>query len=126
MTLGGCPLHWVSNLHTEIYLSILEAEYIALSQAMRDLLPFIKLLQEVGTQLNMEFASLTIMHSTLFDDNNGALGLVTSPRKTPRMRHIAVKYHLFREHVSEVKGIMIQRVEFKDQKSDIFTKVLPV
>ena len=118
-------MHWVSNLHTEIYLSILEAEYIALSQAMRDLLPFIKLLQEVGTKLNMEFASLTIMHSTLFDDNNGALGLVTSPRKTPRMRHIAVKYHFFREHVSEVKGIMIQRMESKEHNTDVFTNVLP-
>ena len=39
MTLGGCPLHWVSNPQTDISLSTLEDEYIALSQAIYDLLP---------------------------------------------------------------------------------------
>ena len=35
ITLGNCPLMWTSKLQTEIALSTLEAEYIALSQAMR-------------------------------------------------------------------------------------------
>ena len=55
----------------------------------------------------MEFAPPYIMHSTVFEDNYGDLGLTTSPRITPRTRHIAMKYHLFREHVGEGKGIMI-------------------
>ena len=33
ITLGGCPMTWVSKLQTEIALSTLEAEYIALSTA---------------------------------------------------------------------------------------------
>ena len=36
MTLGGCPVHWTSKLQTEIALSTLEAEYIALAQGMRE------------------------------------------------------------------------------------------
>jgi hypothetical protein len=39
MTLGGCPIQWNSKLQTEIALSTMEAEYIALSQAMRKLIP---------------------------------------------------------------------------------------
>ena len=39
MTLGGCPIQWSSKLQTEIALSTTEAEYIALSQAMRELIP---------------------------------------------------------------------------------------
>ena len=31
---AGCPINWCSKLQTEIALSITEAEYIALSQAM--------------------------------------------------------------------------------------------
>ena len=62
------------------------------------------------------------MKSTVFEDNNEALGLDPSPRKTPRMLHIAVKYYFFREHVSEVKVTMIQRLESKEQKADDFTK----
>ena len=32
LTLGTCPLIWVSKLQTEVALSMTEAEYIALSQ----------------------------------------------------------------------------------------------
>ena len=38
-TIAGCPVTWASKLQTEIALSTLEAEYIALSTAMRELLP---------------------------------------------------------------------------------------
>ena len=41
---AGCPVYWVSKLQTEIALSTAEAEYIALSSALRDVLPTIMLL----------------------------------------------------------------------------------
>ena len=40
----NCPIHWVSCLQTEIALSTAEAEYIALLQALRDVIPLITLL----------------------------------------------------------------------------------
>ena len=64
----------------------------------------------------------TIMHSTVFEDNKEVLELDTSPRKPPRTRHIAIKYHFFREHVCEGNNVMIQRVESKAQKADLFIK----
>jgi hypothetical protein len=36
ITYAGCPMHWSSKMQTEIALSTTEAEYIALSQAMRE------------------------------------------------------------------------------------------
>jgi hypothetical protein len=36
---AGCPIYWQSKLQTEIALSTPEAEYIALSQALRETLP---------------------------------------------------------------------------------------
>ena len=83
LTLGDCPILWVSRLQTEIALSTLEAEYVALSLAMRELLPMRELLQEVGDELNMDFTKPSIMHSTVFEDNNGALGLASSPKIMP-------------------------------------------
>jgi hypothetical protein len=41
---ANCPIHWVSRLQTEIALSTTEAEYIALSQALRNVIPLITLL----------------------------------------------------------------------------------
>ena len=99
ITLEGSPLHWLLNIHKEIYLSTLKVEYIALSQYMQDLLPLRQFLKEVGAQLKMYFSSPTIMQSILFEDNTGSLCLATSPRKTPRNHHIYVKYNLFRERV---------------------------
>ena len=42
---ANCPVLFCSKLQTEIALSTTEAEYIALSQATRELLPFINLLK---------------------------------------------------------------------------------
>jgi hypothetical protein len=124
LTLGDCPLLWVSKLQTEIALSTTKAEYIALSQAIRELLPMRDLFQEVGTALKLKCAIPTILHSTVFEDNNGALSLATSPKISPRTKHIAVKYHHFRSKIGADKGIIIQRVDTTEQKADIFTKGL--
>jgi hypothetical protein len=124
LTLGDCPLLWVSKLQSEIALSTTEAEYIALSQAIRELIPMRALFQEVGDALKLKCTQPTILHSTVFEDNNGALALATSPKMTPRTKHIAVKYHHFRSKIGPDKGIIIQRIDTNEQKADIFTKGL--
>jgi hypothetical protein len=73
LTFGGCPVIWVSKLQTEIALSTTEAEYIALSQSMRDLIPMRRLLQETGTALAVDINKTAMLHSTVFEVNNGAL-----------------------------------------------------
>ena len=110
----------------EISLSTLEAEYIALSLAMREFLPMRRLLHELGNKMELDLNQTGALHSTVFEDNNGALGLATAPKLTPRTKHIAVKYHFFKEHVGKEKGIDIIKIESAIQKADIFTKGLPM
>jgi hypothetical protein len=124
LTLAGCPLVWGSKLQTEIALSTLESEYIALSTAIRELIPLRRILQEVGTALSLEFSKPSIIRSTCFEDNNGALGLALTPCMTPCTKHIAVKYHFFKSMIGEDKGIIIHHVDSALQKADIFTKGL--
>ena len=123
--LGGCPITWSSKLQTKIALSTLEAEYIALSFSMRELLPQRELLQEIGNNMKLDFAKPSIMRSKVFEDNNGALQLAQSPKISPRTKHIAVKYHFFREKIGEDKGVVIEKVESINQLADMFTKGLP-
>ena len=45
---AGCPIFWQSKLQTEIALSTAEAEYIALSQALRETIPMTNLMREMN------------------------------------------------------------------------------
>ena len=64
---------------------------------MRDLIPFVDQVNELSNIFG-ENAPEIELHCTLFEDNNGALELATKPRYRPRTKHIAVKYHYFREN----------------------------
>ena len=72
--------------------------------------------------LNLPDSKLEIK-CTLFEDNKGAEELAKVPKHRPRTKHIAVKYHHFREAVR--KGILhVSRVDTKEQLADIMTKPL--
>jgi len=65
------------------------------------------------------------LHCTLFEDNNGALELASTPRYRPRTKHIAIKYHHFRERVQNGM-IAIKPIDTRQQIADQFTKGLMV
>jgi len=50
ITYGACPILWVSKIQTCMSLSTTEAEYIALSQSLRDAIPIMQLLQKLKDQ----------------------------------------------------------------------------
>ena len=45
----GCPFTWVSKLQTQIALSTMESEYIALSQSMREFIGIREVIKEIQT-----------------------------------------------------------------------------
>jgi hypothetical protein len=124
MTLGGCPILWNSKLQTEIALSTTESEYVGLSQAMRALIPLRRLLLEIGTEMQLPGIKGAVIKSTVFEDNNGAIATATAVKMTPRIKHIAVKYHFFKSHINEKSGISLAKIDTNLQKADIFTKGL--
>ena len=119
---AGCPITWCSKLQTEIALSTTEAEYIALSQSMREIIPFMNLMMEVGGIFELHNPTPKL-HCKVFEDNRSCIRVAESPRFTPRTKHIAIKYHHFRKHVAD-KTITIFPINTKDQLADIFTKPL--
>ena len=122
ITYSGYPLLCVSKSQTEIALSTTEAEYIALSQSMCDLIPLRNILMDLSKVIIVNPEHL-VTYSTVFEDNNGALELAQEPKYRPRTKHIAIKYHHFREHVKN-KSIRVEAINTKEQITDIFTKPL--
>ena len=119
---AGCPLTWSSKLQTEIALSTTESEYIALSQAMRETIPFMNLMMEVGKIFPLH-KPVPKFHCKVFEDNRSCIKVAESPKFTPRTKHIAIKYHHFRSYVAD-GTIKIYPIESKNQLADIFTKPL--
>ena len=123
--LFDCPVLWKSKLQTEIALSTMEAEYVALSTACRDLFPLIDLTNELSNALKITTQSETKMHIKIHENNVGALtlGELEPRRMTPRSKHYAVKYHWFREHIGP-RNIQLVKISSGDQLGDLFTKGL--
>jgi hypothetical protein len=65
------------------------------------------------------------MVSIVREDSNGVLKMVAGeyPNMTLRTKHIGIKYHWFQSHLKPGE-IVMQHVETKEQKSDIYTKGL--
>ena len=124
--LENCPLLWPSKLQSEIVCSTMEAAFIALSSAMRELILTRHILKAVGTVLDLPLSTNANLQSTVFEDNNGCLQLATIPKMTPRSKHIGVKYFWFRSQVGPATGISIVKCDTKDMLADIFTKGLPL
>ena len=118
---AGCPIFWCSKLQTEIALSTTEAEYIALSQAMREVLPFLNLTEEIQHFLPIQHDKPKFF-CTVWEDNRSCIKVAESPKFTPRPKHIALKYHHFRQYVG--KSVLIHPINTKEQVADIFTKPL--
>jgi Reverse transcriptase (RNA-dependent DNA polymerase) len=123
ITLSGCPLIWVSKLQTTIALSTMEAEYQALSQSCRDLIPLRHLIQEAATAFRLSDQFSVRSYSKIYEDNTACLSQASMPKMTPRTKHIAVSYHWFREYVAS-GALHICKVDTKANLADIFTKGL--
>ena len=119
---AGCPILWSSKLQTEIALSTTEAEYIALSQAVREVLPLISLMKELNEVLKINISKPEFF-CEVFEDNRSTIAVAESKKYTPRTKHIALKYHHFRRYVQD-KTIRIRAIDTKEQIADIFTKPL--
>jgi hypothetical protein len=104
-------------------LSTTEAEYIALSQSLRDTIPIIQLLHEFKNNGFNVVSVVPRVHCKAFEDNSGALELARLPKLRPRTKHINIVYHHFRDFVR--RGL-IEVVPIKSSKQigDLLTKPL--
>ena len=87
-------------------------EYIALSQSLREVIPFITLLDGINETFPIHKPT-PVIHCKVWEDNNGTISLAQSQKFSPRTKHISIKYHHFREHVSK-RIISIHPIDTKE------------
>jgi hypothetical protein len=125
--LANCPVLWKSKLQTEIALSTIEVEYVALSTLCCDLLPLIEITNEICSifHIGLIVHKRADLHIKIYEDNVGALALgkLELQQITPRLKHYTIKYHWFRENLGPRK-IQLVKVSSEKQSGNLFAKGL--
>ena len=114
----GSPLHWVFKMQTQIALSTMEVKYIALFQAMHDLIPISKILKEfmyivfgitpsilyhmhskAFTDVSEGTTRSCIEQSTNYEDNQACLKFACMTKLSPQTKHIGIPYNWFHSKI---------------------------
>jgi hypothetical protein len=118
---ADCPILWTSKLQTRIALSTTKAEYISLSQSLREAIPLIQLVMEMHAKNITTYSDAPKVYCKEFEDNIGALEIAITHKMRARTKHINLMYHHFRPFVK--RGlVVIWPIKTEDQPADIMTK----
>ena len=72
---AGVPILWNYKMATEICLSVTEAEYISLSEALRSAIPMLQLLHECYARDLIPEPQATEVHCKVFERQLGCTGI---------------------------------------------------
>ena len=122
--LCGWPIIWKSALQTHLSQSTLEAEYSALSSALRVFLPLKKLILEMIERTKCKSLEGVRLHATVFEDNQSTYFLATNQRITSRTKYLLAKWHWFWDEYNKGE-FSIVKCPTDQQRSDYLTKALP-
>jgi len=90
ITYAGCPIVWASKLQPLIALSTTEAEFIALSTALREVIFLMNLLKELKEQgIPVPFTQPKVM-CKVFEGNAACIEVAKEPKLQPCTKHMAV------------------------------------
>ncbi|KAG7532846.1 Zinc finger CCHC-type superfamily [Arabidopsis thaliana x Arabidopsis arenosa] len=115
-TVGGNVVSWKSSLQKVVALSSTEAEYMALTDASKEAVWLLGLMNELG------FKQKTV---DIYSDSQSAIALAKNAVFHERTKHIEVKYHFIRDLISD-GVIQVKKIATSYNPADIFTKVVPV
>ena len=112
--LGRSLVSWTSKKQNSVALSTAEAEYISAGSCCAQLLWMRQTLRDYGINLKSV---------PLLCDNESAIKIANNPVQHSRTKHIDIRHHFLRDHVSK-SDIDLSHVRTEKQLADIFTKPL--
>ncbi|KAL0451408.1 UNVERIFIED_CONTAM: Secreted RxLR effector protein [Sesamum latifolium] len=113
--LNGGVVAWKSSKQDTTDDSTIKAEYIATSEAAKEVVWIKNYIQELGVVPNIAEPVV------IFCDNNGAIAQAKEPRSHHRSKHILRRYHLLRDMV-ERGDVRMDRVTSAENMTDPLTK----
>jgi hypothetical protein len=113
-TLGGTAVSWKSKLQNRVALSTTESEYVAISEAAKEMIWLKNFLKELGNEQDV---------SKLFSDSQSAICLAKNPVFHSRCKHIQLKYHFIRELIND-GDLSLLKILGSENPADMLTKTV--
>lgn len=113
INMSGAAINWKSHRQDIVAVSLTEAEYIALSSTVKDVLWVQQILNEVRKK-NIEC-------TTIYGDNSSALKIANCEAFRERTKHIDVRHHHIRQQILDGK-IQLAHVSSEKMAADMLTK----
>eukprot|EP00253_Pinus_taeda_P011320 PITA_11320 len=114
-TVGGTNVSWVSKIQSVVALSTTEAEYVAATEASKEMIWLQRFMGELGKKHDI---------GTLYSDSQSAIHLAKNSAFHSRTKHIQLKYHFIRS-VLEDGELKLEKIHTSQNPADMLTKVVP-
>ncbi|KAI3791603.1 hypothetical protein L2E82_05458 [Cichorium intybus] len=115
-TLNGCAISWKAQLQSTVALSSTEAEYMAITEAVKEDIWLKGMFRELDDRIKV---------TTVFCDNQSAIFLSEDQMFHDRTKHIDIRYHFVRD-IIEKGDCVIEKIDTDYNPADVFTKSLPI
>ena len=114
-TFGGTAICWVSRLQKIITLSSWEAEYVAITKAMKEMIWLQTFVRELDQDHDM---------TMLCKDSQSATQLAKNSVSHARTKHIHLRYHFITSTLED--GVLVlEKIAGSQNPADILTKSVP-
>ena len=113
-TLAKAPVSWKSTLQSTVVLSTTEAEYMAITEAVKEAIWLQGLLDDLGVGQKQVI---------VFCDSQSTIHLAKNQVYHARTKHIDVRYYFVQEIIEE-GGVLVQKIKTDDNPADMLTKVV--
>ncbi|KAH9316784.1 hypothetical protein KI387_044022 [Taxus chinensis] len=112
--IGGTTVSWISRLQKLVALSTIEAEYVAATEASKEMIWLQQLLEELGHKQE---------ECKLHSDSQSAIHLAKNSAFHSRTKHIQLRYHFIRTTLEEDK-LKLEKIHTSQNPADMMTKVV--
>lgn len=111
-TVGGTAVSWISKLQKVVALSTTEAEYIAVTEASKEMIWLQRLLGELG---------IKGVGGKLCSDSQSAIHLAKNGAFHSKTKHIKLRYHFIRKLLEDGE-LILEKIDGSKNPADKFTK----
>ena len=112
---GGKTVSWISKLQKVVAISTIEAEYVVVTEASKEMIWLQRFMEELGKKQE---------NSRLYSDSQSDIHLARNSVFHSKTKHIQLKYHFIRFVMELAELLKLEKIHTSQNSTDMLTKVV--